>query len=210
VTTSKSPLSDFIDDYTEEPAGSATARARAVDYGITPITSAAAATLTFTAKTIAAKNVVEVGTGTGISALALLDGMVPEGVLTSIDPANELQLAAREVLTAQSIPTRKFRLIAGQPLSVLPKLTDGGYDLVFVNGDALEYVEYVAQAIRLLRPGGVLILHHALWGGLVADERNDEDEPLVIREALAAVKESERFTTALLPVGDGLLLALLD
>jgi predicted O-methyltransferase YrrM len=210
VTSSRSPLNDFIDDYTEEPAGSATARARAVDYGITPITSATAAALTLIARTIGAKNAVEVGTGTGVSALALLDGLKAEGVLTSIDPANELQLAAREILTAQAIPTRRFRLIAGHALNVLPKLTDGGYDLMFVNGDPLEYVEYVAQAIRLLHPGGVLILHHALWGGLVADERNDDDEPLVIREALAAVKESERFTTALLPVGDGLLIALVD
>ena len=90
---------------------------------------------------------------------------------------------------------------------MLPKLTDGAYDLVFVDGDPLEYVEYVAQAERLLRSGGLLVLHHALWQGQVADERNSDDEPLIIREALAAVLADESFTPALLPVGDGLLVA---
>ncbi|MCW5951179.1 MAG: methyltransferase, partial [Propionibacteriaceae bacterium] len=60
---------------------------------------------------------------------------------------------------------------------------------------------------RLLRPGGVLILHHALWQGLVADPDNSDDEPLIVREALDAVRDLEEFTAALLPVGDGLLVA---
>ena len=90
---------------------------------------------------------------------------------------------------------------------MLPKLTDGAYDLVLIDGDPLEYVEYVAQAEKLLRSGGLLALHHALWHGLVADERNDDDEPLIIREALAAVSTNEAFTPALLPIGDGLLVA---
>ncbi|MBI5028609.1 MAG: class I SAM-dependent methyltransferase, partial [Actinobacteria bacterium] len=114
---------------------------------------------------------------------------------------------AREVLTAEGIPSRRVRLIAGQALSVLPKLTDGAYDIVFIDGDPLEYVEYVAQAQRLLRSGGLLAVHHALWRGLVADERNDEDEPLIIREALEVVLGDEAFTPALLPLGDGLLVA---
>jgi predicted O-methyltransferase YrrM len=50
-------------------------------------------------------------------------------------------------------------------------------------------------------------MHHALWGGLVADDRNEDDEPLIIREALAVVLEGEVFTTTLLPIGDGLLVA---
>jgi predicted O-methyltransferase YrrM len=166
--------------------------------------------LRFTAKAIQAKNAVEIGTGSGVSALALIAGMTADGVLTSIDPEAESQLVAREALNAQGIPSRRFRLISGLPLNVLPKLADGAYDLVFINGEPLEYVEYVAQAGRLLRPGGALILNHALWGGKVADENNDDDEPLIIREALASIKTDERYVTALLTVGDGMLVGIIE
>ncbi|MDR1432275.1 MAG: class I SAM-dependent methyltransferase [Propionibacteriaceae bacterium] len=204
---SRFSVSDFVDGYTDEPNGSAAARARAAELGLAPITPATAAALRFIAKAIQAKNAVEIGTGSGVSALALIAGMAADGVLTSIDPEAESQSAAREVLTAQGIPARRFRLISGLPLSVLPKLADAAYDLVFINSEPLEYVEYVAQADRLLRPGGTLILNHALWGGKVADANNDDDEPLIIREALAAVKDSERHVSALLTVGDGLLVS---
>lgn len=197
----------YAEAFVAEGDGAEVARQRAEDLGLESISTGVAATLTLLAKVVGARAVAEIGTGTGVSALALLAGMVPDGVLTSIDAEAEHQLAAREVLAAEGVTSRRVRLIAGQALNVLPKLTDGAYDLVYVDGDPLEYVEYVAQAQRLLRPGGVLVLHHALWQGLVADERNYDDEPLIIREALAAVLDDEDFTPALLPVGDGLLVA---
>ena len=197
----------YAEAFTAESDGAESARQRADDLGVEPISSGVAAVLTFLARTLSARAVAEIGTGTGVSALALLAGMAPDGVLTSIDSETENQVAAREVLTAEGIATRRVRLIAGQALNVLPKLTDGAYDIVYVDGDPLEYVEYVAQAQRLLRPGGLLVLHHALWQGLVADERNFDDEPLIVREALAAVQEDDSFTPVLLPVGDGLLVA---
>lgn len=197
----------FAEAFVPESEGGATARARADELGLDCASRGVAATLTFLARTLNARAVAEIGTGTGVSALALLAGMAPDGVLTSIDPENENQLVARGIITAQGIPTRRIRLIAGQALVVLPKLTDGAYDLVFIDGDPLECVEYVSQAARLLRSGGVLVLHHALWRGLVPDERNSDDEPLIIREALAAIAEMDDMTPALLPVGDGLLVA---
>jgi predicted O-methyltransferase YrrM len=207
---SRFTVSDFVDAYTDEPAGSAAARVRSTELGLSPISPAIAATLRFIAKAIQAKNAVEIGTGSGVSALALIAGMTADGVLTSIDPEAESQLVAREMLNAQGIPSRRFRLISGLPLNVLPKLADGAYDLVFINGEPLEYVEYAAQAGRLLRPGGALILNHALWGGKVADETNDDDEPLIIREALDSIKAAERYVTALLTVGDGLLVSIIE
>ncbi|MGV8908586.1 MAG: O-methyltransferase [Propionicimonas sp.] len=197
----------YAEAFTAESDGAESARQRADDLGVEPISSGVAAVLTFLARTVSARAVAEIGTGTGVSTLALLAGMAPDGVLTSIDSETENQVAAREVLTAEGVATRRVRLIAGQALNVLPKLTDGAYDIVYVDGDPLEYVEYVAQAQRLLRPGGLLVLHHALWQGMVADERNVDDEPLIVREALAAVQEDESFTPMLLPVGDGLLVA---
>ncbi len=198
----------YAESLVPEADGADAARRAGDSLGLEPISSGVAATLTLLAKAVNAHSVVEVGTGAGVSALALLAGMTPDGVLTSIDAEAEHQLAAREVLLAQGIPARRVRLIAGQALNVLPKLTDGAYDVVFIDGDPLEYVEYVAQAERLLRPGGVLMLHHALWRGLVADERNDDDEPLIIREALAAVLDGDTFTPALIPLGDGLVVAI--
>jgi len=197
----------FAEAFVAESDGAEAARRRADDLGVECISTGVATTLTLLAKVVNARAVAEIGTGTGVSALALLAGMAPDGVLTSIDAEAEHQLAAREVLTAEGVPSRRVRLIAGQALSVLPKLTDGAYDLVYIDGDPLEYVEYVAQAQGLLRPGGVLVLHHALWQDLVADERNEDDEPLIIREALEAVLADESFTPALLPIGDGLLVA---
>lgn len=197
----------FAESFVPETDGAVVARERAAELGLGCISRGVSSALTFLTKTLNARTVAEIGTGTGVSALALLAGMAPDGVLTSIDQENQNQMLARSIFATEGIPTRRVRLIAGQALSVLPKLTDGAYDLVFVDGDPLEYVEYVAQAARLLRSGGILVLHHALWQGLVSDDRNSDDEPLIIREALAAVAAMEDFTPALLPIGDGLLVA---
>jgi predicted O-methyltransferase YrrM len=206
-TASLSASLAYAEAFVAETDGAESARQRAEELGVDCISTGVAAALTLLARITGARTVVEIGTGTGVSALALLAGMAPDGVLTSIDSEAEHQLFAREVLADQGVAGRRVRLIAGQALNVLPKLTDGAYDIVYVDGDPLEYVEYVAQAQHLLRPGGLLVLHHALWQGLVADERVDDDEPLIIREALEAVLADDAFTPALLPLGDGLLVA---
>lgn len=198
---------DYADAFVAETEGAAAARDRAAELGIDSVSPGVAAVLGLLTRIVNARAVVEIGTGAGVSALALLSGMAADGVLTSIDSEAEHQFAARAVLSGQGVPARRVRLIAGPALGVLPKLTDGAYDIVFIDGDPLEFVEYISQAERLLRSGGLLVLHHALWRGQVADERNEDDEPLIIRESLEAVLESEDFTPALLPVGDGLLVA---
>ncbi|RMB58477.1 methyltransferase [Tessaracoccus antarcticus] len=175
--------------------------------GHVPISTGVSAILTVLAATTGAKAVVEVGTLMGASALAFFDGMGKDGILTSIDADAEHQLAARRFLTAAGHPSSRFRLIAGTPLEVLPKLRDGAYDIVFINGDKLEYVEYVAGALRLLRHGGLLIVHDVLWNNTVADPSAEGDETIIIREALEAVTQSESYTQSLLPVGNGLLVA---
>ena len=198
----------YAETFAPQPPGCQTARDRALDLGLTPVSEGVVTAIGLLARIVGAKNTIEIGTGTGVGALALLAGMAPDGVLTSIDPENELQMVAREILNAQGVPFRRARLIAGQPLVVLPKLNDKAYDLLFVNGDPLEYVEYSDQATRLLRPGGLLVVHHALWHNAVADDQIDADEPLIIREALAAVTTME-VPAALWPIGDGLLVAVL-
>jgi predicted O-methyltransferase YrrM len=197
----------FAEAFVPESAAAATARQAAREMGLSAVSQGAATVLTFLARAINARTVAEIGTGAGVSGLALLQGMSTDGILTSIDSENEHQVAARQIFNAAGIPVRRARLIAGAALNVLPKLSDGAYDLVLIDGDPLEYVEYVAQALRLLRHGGLLVVHHALWQDLVADPTNEDDETLIIREALEAVTEIDDFTPALLPVGDGLLAA---
>lgn len=182
-------------------------RQSAGDLGVDPISTGTAATLRFLAAAIGARMVVEIGTGTGTSGLALFEGMVNDGILTSIDPEADRQAEARKAFTGSGVASSRFRLITNPPLDVLPKLRDGAYDLVFVNGDKLEYVEYVAQALRLLRHGGLLVLNDALWRNTVADPDNEDDEAVILREALGAVHETEEFTATMLPVGQGVLAA---
>lgn len=197
----------FISGFAVEPDAARQARERAAQSDIPTLAPEAASTLTVLARALGAKAVVEVGTGAGVSGLALLAGMDPEGVLTSVDVEHEHQALARTAFTKLGVPGRRFRLIAGAALEVLPKLTDDAYDMVFIDGDKLEYGECVEEALRLLRPGGVLVLNDALWQGKVADDTNEEDETIVIREALYALQEREDLATTLLPVGGGLLVA---
>jgi predicted O-methyltransferase YrrM len=183
------------------------ARERAQEVGVVAIGPGGGATLRFLASVLDARAVVEVGTGTGVSGLWLLRGMRSDGVLTTVDIETEHQRLARETFNEAGIPTQRARTIAGAALDVLPKLNDGHYDIVFVDGDKAEYTAYLTEAIRLLRPGGVLAFDNALWHDRVADPSVRDDETLAIRELIREVGADDSLVPILLPVGDGLLLA---
>ena len=197
----------WTEDYVPASDAVRAARDEAIVNGQVPISTGVVATLTTIARAMGAKNIVEVGTQHGGSGMAFLEAMGKGGVLTSIDAETDNQLNARKVFTDAGFPTSQFRLIAGSPIEVLPKLRDGAYDIAFINGDKLEYVEYSAATGRLLRPGGLLVVHDVLWFNRVPDSNDESDEAIIIREALDAVNLSEEYTQALLPVGNGLLLA---
>ena len=139
------------------------------------------AALRFLASVLEARAVVEIGTGTGVSGLWLLRGMRSDGVLTTVDIETEHQRLARETFNEAGIPTQRARTIAGAALDVLPRLTDGHYDIVFVDGDKAEYAACLREALRLLRPGGVVAFDNALWHDRVADplgpRRRDAGDP---------------------------------
>ena len=199
---------DFAEGHAPVTEGLHQARLEAVGAGLTPVSPGVASTLTVLAKAVNARTVVEIGTALGTSALPLMAGMTSDGVLTSIDSEADNQLPARTFLNAAGYPPSRCRLIAGAPLEILPKLRDGAYDIVLVNVDKLSYVEYIDQAQRLLRSGGLLLVNDALLGNLVADTTDDSDEPMIIREALESVAGAEDFTALLLPLGEGLLAAI--
>jgi predicted O-methyltransferase YrrM len=184
-----------------------TARARAAELGCVPIGPASGATLRLLAAAIAARAVVEVGTGAGVSGLWLLRGMRPEGVLTTVDVESEHQRAAREAFREAGIANSRYRTINGSAGEVLPRLTDGAYDLVFVDADKASYTAYHEQAVRLLRPGGIVAFDNALWHNRVADRNARDTDTVSIREMGKAVRDDPRLVSAMLPVGDGLLTA---
>jgi predicted O-methyltransferase YrrM len=167
----------------------------------------AGAALRLLAATLAAKSVVEIGTGTGVASLWLLRGMRPDGVLTTVDVEPEHQRAARETFAVAGVPANRVRLISGRALDVLPRLQDGGYDIVFADADKKEYAGYLEQAVRLLRAGGLVVFDNALWHDRVADPAQRDETTTAIRELGRAVRDDERLVPAMLPSGDGLLCA---
>jgi predicted O-methyltransferase YrrM len=185
----------------------AAARARATELGCVPIGPAGGAALRLLAATIAARAVVEVGTGAGVSGLWLLGGMRADGVLTTVDVESEHQRAAREAFTDAGVTGTRYRLINGSAGEVLPRLTDGAYDLVFVDADKASYPAYLQQALRLLRPGGVVAFDNALWHDRVADATARDADTVAIRELGKTVRDDDRLVSAMLPVSDGLLAA---
>src|SRR5919108_1260093 len=144
-------LRDHVESYLAEDDVLVAARTDAARSGCVPVGPDAGAALRFLAATIGARAVVEVGTGTGVSGLWLLRGMVPDGVLTSIDVDPEHQRLARSAFTAAGHGPSRLRLINGMGLEVLPRLTDGGDDLVFVDTDPADQPRYLEEAVRLLR-----------------------------------------------------------
>ncbi|RVW02789.1 O-methyltransferase [Rhodococcus xishaensis] len=184
-----------------------TARDRATELGAAPVPPAVGAALALFTKMLDAKTVVEVGMGAGVSGLWLLRGMREDGVLTTIDSEPEHQHAAKQAFRSAGIAPSRTRLIKGRALDVLPRLADSAYDLVFIDNSPADHPHFVREGVRLLRPGGVIVLHNALLGGRVADLRQRDAATVAVRDAARAIAEDDRLTRALLPVGDGLLCA---
>ena len=207
VTPPKAASWSYAEGFVEEDDLLAAARARAEEVGAVAIGSGGGAALRFLASVIEARAVVEVGTGAGVSGLWLLRGMRADGVLTTIDIEAEHQRLARETFNDAGVPPQRARTIAGAALDVLPRLTDGHYDLVFCDGDKAEYAAYLKEALRLLRPGGIVAFDNALWHDRVADPAQRDDETVAIRDLGREVAAHDALVSVLLPVGDGLLLA---
>lgn len=196
----------YVEEYLEEDEPLIAARRNAIEVGgASPIGPTGGATLRFLAAAIGARAVVEIGTGCGVSGIWLLRGMLPDGTLTSVDVEPEHQRLARQAYADAGFRSNRYRLIGGRALDVLPRLTDGGYDIVFCDANKQEYPEYLTAAMRLLRPGGIVLFDNALWGGRVADPACQDEDTTAIREVDERLRAGEQVIPLLLPVGDGLL-----
>ena len=193
-----------------EDALLAAARERAVEIGAGAVTPAVGALLSLLAKLSGGKAVAEVGTGAGVSGLWLLSGMSDDGVLTTIDIEPEYLRVAKQSFSDAGIGPSRTRLISGRAQEVLTRLADESYDLVFIDADPIDLPDYVVEGVRLLRSGGVIVVHRAALGGRAGDPAARDAEVTAVREAARLIAEDERLTPALVPLGDGLLAAVRD
>lgn len=203
--TDPTTLLGYVENAVIEDELTATARDRAEELGASPIPASVGAALSVFARLIDARTVVEIGTGAGISGLWLYDGMHPDGILTTIDIEPEHQRAARDAFRSASIASSRTRLINGRGVDVLPRLTDAAYDLVFIDAPILDVPQYVTEGIRILRPGGMIIVNGALRSARVADPNARDAETTALRAATRTIAEDEDLTPLLLPLGAGLL-----
>lgn len=198
----------YAEEFVPEPEVVETARRRGLEFGdASPVGTGAGAALRFVAAAVQARHVVEIGTGAGTSGLWLLAGMPEDGVLTTIDVSAEHQRAAREAYAAGGYAHQRTRVITGAATDVLPRMTDGAYDLVVIDADKTGYPVYVDHAVRLLRSGGVLAVDNMLWHDQVADPAARDATTSTLRDLGKMLRDHDELVTALLPVSDGLLVA---
>ena len=185
----------YVEDaFAEEDDVIAQARYEAGEYGIASLSAATGA-----------KSAVEVGTGTGVSGMYLLS--VPGLSLTSIDVESEAQHCAREFFAAAGVRSGRIRLINGRSVDLLPRLAANSYDFVLLDGDPLETPGDAQEALRILRPGGLLVLARALMAGRVADPARREEDVVAIRNLGRELLASPDVEASMVPLGEGLVVA---
>ncbi len=189
----------------DEPLLAARANAAALG-GTEPVLPAVGAALRFLACAVGARTAVEIGTGCGSSGIWLLRGMRPGSTLTSVDTEPEYHRMARKAFTQAGFAQNQCRLILGRALDVLPRLSDGTYDMVFCDADPRDYPDYLSAALRLLRTGGIVAFNNAMAGASGNAGDDDPDEALAF-DLASQVRADERLVPVLLPLGEGLLAA---
>ena len=206
---------EYAAGYLPEDEPLLAARAHAADLGGTePVLPEVGAALRFLACAVGARTAVEIGTGCGSSGIWLLRGMRPGSTLTCVDTEPEYQRMARKAFTQAGFAQNQCRLILGRALDVLPRLSDGAYDMVFCDADPRDYPDYLSAALRLLRTGGIVAFNNSLLAGTsgIAGDDGLDDAPATGPAGQVAgladqVRADERLVPVLLPLGDGLLAA---
>lgn len=159
--------------------------------------------LSILSKLIRPKVVLEIGTFTGYSALCLAEGLSPQGVLHTIDINEELLDFQRSYFDKSDYGSQIFQHL-GPAVDIIPTL-DTKFDLVFMDADKPNYINYFHQIIDKLNPRGVIISDNVLWSGKVIEtlDPNDTSTQIVL-DYNKLLKEDQRLETVLLPIRDGL------
>lgn len=160
---------------------------------------------------IGAKKVLEIGVFTGYSSTSLALALPPEGRITACDISEEFTAVARNYWQQAKVAD-KIDLRLGPALETLDKLIaeghSGSYDIAFIDADKANYDGYYERALLLLRTGGLLLVDNVLWNGLVVDSAVNDADTVAIRQLNQKIHTDPRVTISLLPIADGLTLAL--
>lgn len=199
---------DFIESFIVEELEIQSARNRGGELGSHEPSPGSGAFMQMLTRALSARNVVELGTGTGVGTLWLAQALGENGTLTSIDAEAEHVHLARQACDEMGFSAQRVRLIHGSPYDILHKLTDAAYDMVVVREYADEGSDLIEEAYRILRTGGICLLVHALHGGKVADLAQRDEVTVARRELLRNLRADRlRWTCSLIGLGDGLFLA---
>ena len=205
-TPARGDMNIFAESFAVEDYFMQQARLNGQEVGAVDSTVAVGNFLKFIAQFSNAKSVVEIGTGSGVGALWLLQGMPADGVLTTIDSEREHSKITRSIFEEADIAVTKYRVITGKLIEVVGKLADNTYELVVIRA-AVDLFEIVQESYRLLKPGGLLLIDHVLSGGKVADPTQRDPESIARRDAIKVIKEDDRWACTVIPIGAGLLVA---
>ena len=165
----------------------------------------------FLVQAIGAQRALEIGTYTGYSALAVALALPPAGKLVCCDVSEEWTSIGRRFWERAGV-AHKIDLRLAPALGTLDRLLAGGeagtFDFAFIDADKTNYDGYYERCLRLVRAGGVIAIDNVLWGGAVADPEDMSADTKALRALNAKLHRDERIALAMLPVGDGLTLAL--
>jgi len=155
---------------------------------------------------IGARRVLEIGTFTGYSSTAMALALPPDGRMLCCDVSREWTDIARRAWADAGVAER-IELRLGPAAETLATLDDDGFDLAFIDADKPGYDAYYEGCLRVVRPGGLILIDNVLWSGRVADPSEDDETVRIMRALNAKIAVDERVDHVLLPLGDGLTLA---
>ena len=167
--------------------------------------------LALLARLVGAKRCIEIGVFTGYSSLAVAMALPDEGSILALDVNEEWTSIARRYWKKAGVD-HKIELRLGKAMSTLDTLIAqreaGRYDMAFIDADKGGYLGYYERCLELVRRGGLIVIDNTLWSGRVADPANKDLDTIALRAFNDALHHDERIDLALLPVGDGVTLAL--
>ena len=160
--------------------------------------------LSMLSKMINPERILEIGTYTGYSALCLAEGLKEGGQLITIDINEELEDRVRTYFS-ESPFDENIEYMVGNALNILPELAYT-WDLVFIDADKTNYLEYFNMIIPNVRSGAYIIADNVLWSGKVIDDKSSDEDTEALRVFNNFVSSNKNFEVVLLPVRDGLLI----
>ena len=149
------------------------------------------------------KNVLEIGTFTGLSALSIALALPEDGKLIALDKDKESNMIAVDFFKKAN-QDNKIQTIVKPALDSLDELKNYKFDMVFIDADKLNYKEYYEKSLKIIKKGGLIIIDNVLWHGEVVDENNKDKFTLIIRELNDYVSRDKRVEQIIIPLGDGM------